>query len=141
MAANLGITGIVVSNHRGMIAGRWTHRDCLVNIVEAVGDEIDILFDSGIRYGSDIAKAMAIGAKMVLIGRLYIYGLVLGEEECVGHVLCYFLGDLTMNLHLAGIPSVSQEDLKTECLKFGGLYVLDSYCIGCFSSTAFGFII
>lgn len=69
MAANLGITGIVVSNHRGMIAGRWTHRDCLVNIVVAVGDEIDILFDSGIRYGSDIAKAMAIGAKMVLIGR------------------------------------------------------------------------
>ncbi|SCW02160.1 LAFE_0F00276g1_1 [Lachancea fermentati] len=121
MAAELGIEGIVVSNHGGRQQdGGPASLDCLVKIVEAVGKEIDILFDSGIRCGSDIAKAMAIGAKMVLIGRPYIYGLVLGGEEGVGHVLRSLLGDLTMNLHLAGIPSVSQEDLNKECLEYDG---------------------
>lgn len=118
-AVELSIDGIVVSNHGGRQQdGGPASLDCLVKIVKAVGNQIDILFDSGVRCGADIAKAMAIGAKMVLIGRPYIYGLVLGGEEGVGHVLRSLLGDLTMNLHLAGIPSVSQRDLNLNCLEY-----------------------
>lgn len=120
-AADLGIEGIVVSNHGGRQQdGGPASLDCLVKIVKAVGSKLDILFDSGVRCGADIAKAMAIGAKMVLVGRPYIYGLVLGGEEGVGHVLRSLLGDLTMTLHLAGIPSVSQEDLNQDTLEYDG---------------------
>lgn len=118
-AVEMGIEGIVVSNHGGRQQdGGAASLDCLVKIVKAVGNDIDILFDSGVRCGADIAKAMAIGAKMVLIGRPYIYGLALGGENGVAHVLRSLLGDLTMNLHLAGIPSVSQKDLNYDCLEY-----------------------
>ncbi|QLL34156.1 hypothetical protein HG536_0G00120 [Torulaspora globosa] len=120
-AVELGIEGIVVSNHGGRQQdGGPASLDCLVKIVKAVRDKIDIIFDSGIRCGADIAKAMAIGAKMVLVGRPYVYGLVLGGEEGVEHVLRSLLGDLTMNLHLAGIPSVPQKDLNVDSLEFSG---------------------
>lgn len=114
-----GIEGIVVSNHGGRQQdGGPASLDCLVKIVNEVGSKIDIIFDSGIRCGGDIAKALALGAKMVLVGRPYVYGLVLGGEEGVGHVLRSLLGDLTMNLHLAGIKSVSQEHLNRDCLEY-----------------------
>lgn len=62
--------------------------------------------------------ALALGAKMVLIGRPFVYGLVLGGEEGVAHILRSLLGDLTMTLHLAGIPSISAEHLNRDCLEY-----------------------
>ncbi|SCU92482.1 LAME_0F00144g1_1 [Lachancea meyersii CBS 8951] len=120
-AVELGMDGIVVSNHGGRQQdGGPASLDCLANIVDAVGTEIDVLFDSGVRCGSDIAKALALGAKNVLIGRPYVYGLALGGQDGVSHVLRSLLGDLTMTLHLAGIPSVKQMDLNRDSLQYTG---------------------
>ena len=70
--------GIVVSNHGGrQVDGGVASLDMLPQIAKAVGDMIDIFFDSGIRSGADIAKALALGAKTVLVGRPYVYSLSL----------------------------------------------------------------
>lgn len=114
---SLGIQGIVVSNHGGrQLDGGVSSLGMLPRIVDAVGEEIDVLFDSGIRCGMDIAKALALGAKMCLIGRPYVYGLALGGEEGVSHVLKSLLGDLEVNLHLAGVESVKKEHLNRDLL-------------------------
>ncbi|KAL6243667.1 hypothetical protein RBB50_009660 [Rhinocladiella similis] len=113
----LGVQGIVVSNHGGRQSdGGNSSLGVLPKIVDAVGSKIDVLFDSGIRAGADIAKAMALGAKMCLIGRPYVYGLALGGEEGVSHVLKSLLGDLELTLHLAGVPSASPKDLNRSVL-------------------------
>ena len=68
------------------------------------------------RPSADIVKALALGAKMVLIGRPYIYGLALAGEGGVSHVIRALLGELDLTLHLAGIPSVSRSDLNRDVL-------------------------
>ena len=88
----------------------------LPRIVDAVGDKLEVYFDSGIRCGADIAKAMALGAKMCLVGRPYVYGLTMGGEEGVRHVLRSLVGETSLNLHLSGVPSIEQEYLNRECL-------------------------
>ena len=109
--------GIVVSNHGGrQVDGGVSSLGVLPRIVDAVGDQIDILFDSGIRAGADIAKALALGAKLCLIGRPFVYGLALGGENGVRHVLKSLLGDLQLTLHLAGIKSVAPAHLKRSIL-------------------------
>ncbi|KAL6244347.1 hypothetical protein RBB50_008589 [Rhinocladiella similis] len=109
----LGITGIVVSNHGGReVDGSVSSLGVLPRIAQAVGDQIDILFDSGVRTGVDVAKAMALGAKMCLIGRPFVYGLALGGKEGVRHVLQSLLGELHLTLHLAGIESASPTHLN-----------------------------
>lgn len=87
--------GIVVSNHGGrQVDGCVASLDMLREISDAVGDKLDILFDSGIRTGTDIAKALALGAKAVLVGRPYVYGLAIGGQAGVEHVLkCEFVSD------------------------------------------------
>ncbi|KAI1360024.1 putative FMN dependent dehydrogenase [Xylaria arbuscula] len=115
--AEISVQGIVVSNHGGRQSdGGCSSLGVLPRIVDAVGDKIDVFFDSGIRCGADIAKALALGAKMCLIGRPYIYGLALGGEEGVSHVLKALLGDLELTLHLAGIVSSSSEHLNRGVL-------------------------
>ncbi|KAI8959113.1 FMN-dependent dehydrogenase [Daldinia sp. FL1419] len=114
--------GIVVSNHGGRQAdGGVSSLGVLPSIIEAVtpangSRKLQVLFDSGIRSGADIAKALALGADMCLIGRPYVYGLVLGGEEGVAHVLRSLLGDLELTLHLSGIGSVAKEDLNRGVL-------------------------
>jgi lactate 2-monooxygenase len=106
----LDIHGIVVSNHGGrQVDGGIASLTVLPRIVEAVGDKLEILFDPGIRCGADIAKALALGAKLCLVGRPYVYGLALGGENGVSHVLKSLAGDLELTLHLAGITSTSTE--------------------------------
>ncbi|KAI0136772.1 L-lactate dehydrogenase [Xylariales sp. AK1849] len=113
----IGVQGIVVSNHGGRQSdGGNSSLGVLPRIVDAVGDKLEVFFDSGIRCGADIAKALALGAKMCLIGRPYIYGLVLGGEEGTSHVLKSMLGDLELTLHLAGIPSSSPKHLNRSVL-------------------------
>jgi lactate 2-monooxygenase len=116
-AVEVGVQGIVVSNHGGrQVDGGVSSLAMLPKIVDAVGEKIDVLFDSGIRCGADIAKAMALGARMCLIGRPYVYGLVLGGEAGVSHVFKSLLGDLELNLHLSGIVSASPEHLNRDVL-------------------------
>lgn len=111
------VDGIVVSNHGGRQQdGGVASLQMLPHIAEAVGDKLEIIFDSGIRCGADIAKALALGAKMVLIGRPYVYGLALGGEEGVKHVLKLLKGDLELTLHISGIASVSKEHLNKGIL-------------------------
>ncbi|KAI0835360.1 putative FMN dependent dehydrogenase [Hypoxylon sp. FL0890] len=122
------VDGIVVSNHGGRQAdGGMSSLGSLPRIVDAVNTvnsqntgkqkrKVEILFDSGIRSGADIAKALALGAKMCLVGRPYVYGLVLGGEEGVAHVLRSLLGDLELTLHLSGIESAAPEHLNRSVL-------------------------
>jgi lactate 2-monooxygenase len=81
-ALELGIQGIVVSNHGGrQLDGAVGSLEVLPEIVDAVGDEMTVLFDSGIRTGSDILKALCLGAKAVLVGRPWVYGLGIGGKQ------------------------------------------------------------
>ena len=114
-AIDAGMDGIVVSNHGGrQVDGAIGSLDALPSIVDAAGDELTILFDSGVRTGSDIAKALALGAKAVFIGRPYVYGLALGGEAGVRHVLRTLYTELELTLTLAGIARPA--DLSTEFL-------------------------
>ena len=113
----IGVQGIVVSNHGGRQQdGGNSSLGVLPHIVDAVGDKLTIFFDSGIQCGADIAKALALGADCVLIGRPYVYGLALGGEEGVKHVLKALVGELELTLHLSGIPSIKKEDLNRSRL-------------------------
>lgn len=90
----------------------------LPKIYEAVKGQLSIIFDSGIRSGSDIVKALTLGADLVLVGRPYIYGLWLGGKEGVKHVLKCRLGELKLTFHLSGIPSISQDVLNQDNLLY-----------------------
>jgi isopentenyl diphosphate isomerase/L-lactate dehydrogenase-like FMN-dependent dehydrogenase len=114
-AADAGIDGVLVSNHGGrQIDGEIASLDALPGIVDAVGDRMTVLLDSGVRTGSDVIKALALGAKAVFIGRSYIYGLGLEGEDGVRHVLRALLAELELSMALAGCARVS--DVTAEVL-------------------------
>jgi lactate 2-monooxygenase len=103
MAADHGVDGVIVSTHGGrQVDGAIAALDALPAVVEAVGDRMAVLMDSGIRRGADVLKAMALGAQAVLIGRLYQYGLAAGGEAGVGRVLDNLAADLDVTLALCG---------------------------------------
>jgi isopentenyl diphosphate isomerase/L-lactate dehydrogenase-like FMN-dependent dehydrogenase len=115
-AAEAGINGVVVSNHGGrQIDGEIASLDALPEIVAAVGDRMTVLFDSGIRTGSDVIKALALGAEAVLVGRPYVYGLGLGGEDGVRHVLQSLLAELDLSMALSGCTSLA--DFTPEILR------------------------
>lgn len=102
-AAAAGFDGIVVSNHGGrQVDGGLGALDALPGIVAAVGARMPVLFDSGIRCGADIFKALALGAKAVCVGRPYVYGLALAGEAGVQAVLEYLAGELDLIMALSG---------------------------------------
>ncbi|KAH0261158.1 FMN-dependent alpha-hydroxy acid dehydrogenase, partial [Aureobasidium melanogenum] len=110
-AVEVGVQGIVVSNHGGrQLDGAIGSLEMLPEIVEAVGDKIDVLFDSGIRTGVDIIKALSLGAKGVLIGRPWVYGLGAGGKGGAKQVLQGILADLDQSMGLAGISSIAECD-------------------------------
>lgn len=112
-AVDAGMDGIVVSNHGGrQVDGAIAALDALPAITHAVGDQIDVLFDSGIRTGADVVKALALGAKAVLLARPYAYGLALGGEAGVRHVLRCLLADLELTLRLTGHVDVASPSLE-----------------------------
>lgn len=107
-ALDAGVSGIVVSNHGGrQIDGARPALDCLPEVC-AVADAADVavLFDSGVRTGSDIMKALALGARAVLLGRPYVFGLAIGGEDGVRHVLRCLLAELDLTMALAGHASL-----------------------------------
>lgn len=114
-----GMDGIIVSNHGGrQLDGAIASLDALAEIGadEKVKESgLTVLFDSGIRTGSDVLKAVALGAKAVLVGRPYVYGLAMGGEEGVRHVLNCLLADTDSSLANLGRKSVgeiSRNDLR-----------------------------
>ncbi|PYH53031.1 L-lactate dehydrogenase [Aspergillus niger CBS 101883] len=106
-----GVDGIVVSNHAGrQVDGAIASLDALENIANAVGDQIYIMFDSGVRGGSDVAKALALGARFVFVGRLWIWGLSIMGEEGVRHVMKSLLADFDILMAVGGYNSVNDFD-------------------------------
>ena len=102
-AADAGMDGVVVSNHGGrQVDGAIGSLDALPAIAEAVGDRVAVLFDSGVRSGADAVKALALGARAVLLGRPYVYGLGLEGEAGVTHVLRCILAELELTMMLSG---------------------------------------
>ncbi|GAB7020013.1 alpha-hydroxy-acid oxidizing protein [Halostagnicola bangensis] len=109
-----GVDGIVVSNHGGrQIDGAIPALEALPEVVEAVDGTVPILFDSGIRRGSDAFRALALGADAVLLGRPYAYGLAVGGEDGVRSVLGNFLADLDLTVGLAGCRTLEEIDRST----------------------------
>jgi isopentenyl diphosphate isomerase/L-lactate dehydrogenase-like FMN-dependent dehydrogenase len=117
-AAEAGMDGVVVSNHGGrQVAGSVAAADALPRVVEAVGDRLTVLFDSGIRTGDDIFKALALGARAVLVGRPYAYGLGLDGQAGVEHVVRCLLAEFDLTLALSGHArpdSLGPDDLIEE---------------------------
>lgn len=110
-ALDHGADGLIVSNHGGrQMDGAVAALDVLPAISDAVGKEMDVLFDSGVRSGADILKAVALGARAVLIGRPYAYGLAVGGESGVRDVLGNLLADLDLSMGLAGCRSFAEVD-------------------------------
>lgn len=115
-AADLGFEGIVVSNHAGrQVDGAIGSLDALEKIVAKVGDRIVVTFDSGVRGAADVVKALALGAKFVFIGRLWIWGLSIMGEPGVRHVLKGLLADLDILMNVAGIKKI--EDIDRSLLE------------------------
>jgi lactate 2-monooxygenase len=108
-AARRGVDGIVVSNHGGrQVDGAIGSLDALPPIAAAVGDELTVLFDSGIRGGADVLKALALGADAVLLGRPYVWGLALGGQAGVETVLKMVLAELDLTMALCGYTKPDQ---------------------------------
>ncbi|MRG86130.1 alpha-hydroxy-acid oxidizing protein [Salinibacillus xinjiangensis] len=109
LAVQHGADGVIVSNHGGrQVDGAIPAIDALPEIVDAVEDNIPVLMDSGIRRGSDIVKAVALGAKAVLVGRPYMYGLALAGEKGVQQVLRNLIADFDLTMALSGKKSVRE---------------------------------
>lgn len=110
-ALDYGVKGIVVSNHGGrQLDGAIASLDALPEIVEAVGNQVDVLVDGGFRRGTDILKALALGAKAVLIGRPILWGLAVNGETGVSHVLELLRNELDLAMALSGCPTIRDID-------------------------------
>ena len=115
-ALEAGVDGIVVSNHGGrQVDGAIGSLDALTEVVEAIGGKIPVLFDGGIRGGADVLKAVALGARAVLLGRPYAYALGIGGSEALTAFLRGFLADLEITMGLCGLqrPSEATPELLT----------------------------
>ena len=108
-AAEHGLDGVIVSNHGGRQLDHLPATiDVLPAIVDAAGDRLDVLVDSGFRRGSDIAAALALGAKAVLVGRAHLYGLAAAGEAGVRHCIDILAQELRMTMQLSGARSVAE---------------------------------
>jgi isopentenyl diphosphate isomerase/L-lactate dehydrogenase-like FMN-dependent dehydrogenase len=110
-ALDHGAWGVIVSNHGGrQLDGAIPALDALPGVVDAVGDRTTVLFDSGIRRAADVLKAVALGARAVLLGRPYALGLAVAGEQGVREVLLNLIADLDLTLGLAGFASFAEVD-------------------------------
>ena len=107
LAVEHGAAGIIVSNHGGrQLDGSITTCAALPGVAEAVHGLAEVLVDGGIRRGGDVLKAIALGARAVLIGRPYLWGLAVEGERGVRHVLELLQNELSLAMALAGRQSI-----------------------------------
>jgi L-lactate dehydrogenase (cytochrome)/(S)-mandelate dehydrogenase len=110
-AVSLGADGVVVSNHGGrQLDGAQATLDALPAIVDRVGGRVPVLLDGGVRRGSDVVKALCLGASAVLIGRPFVYGLAVNGSQGVQHVLEILRSEIFRTLSLMGVRSVAELD-------------------------------
>ncbi len=110
-AADYGVKGIIVSNHGGrQLDGVVSALDALPEVVDAVSGRCEVYMDGGIRRGTDVLKALALGAKAVLIGRPALWGLAADGAEGVQHVLELLRDELLLAMVLAGCPGLADID-------------------------------
>jgi L-lactate dehydrogenase (cytochrome) len=110
-AADLGVDAVIVSNHGGRQMDHVpASLEVLPGIVDAAGDRLEVLFDSGIRRGADIVTALALGARAVLVGRAHLYGLAAAGEAGVRHAIDILTRELRMSMALCGAADLSGLD-------------------------------
>jgi L-lactate dehydrogenase (cytochrome) len=110
-AAELGLDGVIVSNHGGRQLDHLPATiDVLPEIVDAVGDRLEVMVDSGFRRGSDIVTALALGARAVLLGRAHLYGLAAAGEAGVRYCIELLAHEVEMTMALCGATSVAELD-------------------------------
>jgi L-lactate dehydrogenase (cytochrome) len=110
-AVDCGADGIVVSNHGGrQLEGAVSSIAALPAVADAVGGRLEILLDSGVRRGTDVIKALALGAKAVLIGRAHVYGVAAAGEAGAAEAIRILKGELDSSLALLGWPDVQKLD-------------------------------
>lgn len=116
-AVEIGCTGIVLSNHGGrQLDGSRAAFDQLAEIVDAVGDRIDVMMDGGVQRGTHILKALSLGAKAVGIGRYYLFPLAAGGQEGVARALGLLRAEIERGMKLMGRTKVNQ--LTRDNLRF-----------------------
>lgn len=109
LACEAGVEGLVVSNHGGrQLDGVAATLDALPEVAEAVGDRAEVLLDSGVRRGTDVVKALALGARAVLAGRAPLWGLAVGGAEGVERVLSLLREEFELALALCGCASPAE---------------------------------
>jgi len=119
-AVDSGVDGIIVSNHGGrQIDGALPAIEALPNVVSAVGPDLPILLDSGIRGGADAFKALALGATAVLIGRPYVYALAIAGQQGVDELLAHYRAEFELTMALAGCSHIG--DIHSDFLRSGPL--------------------
>ena len=110
-AVDAGVDGVIISNHGGrQLDGVYPTLRLLPEVLAAVNGQAEVLLDSGIRRGSDIVKAVAMGARAVLVGRAYAYGLGAGGEAGVNRAIQILRNDVVRTMKLLGCPAMSQLD-------------------------------
>jgi L-lactate dehydrogenase (cytochrome) len=120
LAADAGVDAIALSNHGGrQLDGAPATLDLVAPVADALGDRVEIICDGGVRRGSDIVKAVALGARACMAGRAYLYGLAVGGERGVSHVLRMLDADVRRTLALVGARSVAE--LDRDLLSRGGV--------------------
>ncbi len=114
-----GADGIIVSNHGGRnFDSSMAPIEALAPIVDAVGDRTTVIIDSGFRRGSDVVKALAIGAKLVMVGRATLWGTTVGGEAGAARAINFYREEISRTLAYLGCRSVA--DLNRDCLEFVG---------------------
>jgi isopentenyl diphosphate isomerase/L-lactate dehydrogenase-like FMN-dependent dehydrogenase len=109
LAAEHGAAGVIVSNHGGrQLDGVAAALDALPEVVEAVGDRVEVLLDGGVRRGTDVLKALALGARAVLVGRPPVWGLAVGGEQGVREVLELLRAETALGLTQLGCRSPAE---------------------------------
>lgn len=113
LAAKAGVQAVALSNHGGrQLDGAPSPIDLVAPVIDAVGDRLEVLCDGGVRRGSDIVKAVALGARACMVGRAYLYGLAAGGEAGVDHVLGLLDADVRRTMALLGAPTMA--DITTD---------------------------
>ena len=108
-ARDAGVDGVVVSNHAGrQIDGAIGSLEALPGVVDAVGGALPVLYDSGVRGGADVLRALALGAAAVQVGRPWVYGMAIAGEEGAREALRNILAEFDLALGLSGHRTIAE---------------------------------